>query len=269
MAMQIRDRLQTSRAWSRVSPAQVAARVSAPNVTLSDLVQSLGNDGVWNIFVPLIWVRSRTLRVSMILVTAIWGMFVDGNVLPVLSPTTNSTIIQATTAAAFAVLGILFGPLAGAAGGLVRDGSIYLSMFIVHPEMVKHEGLGPWLGRAWTDIFEDMLLGLVPGLIGMRSRRFVLLILGAAVGAWISLPFLIAGDAIFAGQIDQLPDILTTVVGDWNEPVDPGLYVYALLAAAMAGAVITPLCSRRRPALSLSALLGVFGIILVLLGAHD
>jgi hypothetical protein len=72
------------------------------------------------------WRPSRRALVAVsVLLAALWGMVVDSPLIPVLAPTGNSTLFQASTAALFAVIGIVFGPLAGALGGLVRDATGY------------------------------------------------------------------------------------------------------------------------------------------------
>jgi hypothetical protein len=52
----------------------------------------------------------------LLLAAACWGVLVDSSAIPVLAPTSNSTLFQASTAALFALLGIFGGPLAGALG---------------------------------------------------------------------------------------------------------------------------------------------------------
>ena len=205
---------------------------------------------------------------SLVMASAAWGMVVDSSLIPVLRPTGNSTIFEATTAAAFALLGILYGPWVGASGGLVRDGTGYLLVLLIHPAMVLHPGFAAHAAHAIVDIVEDMLLGWIPALVAQHTRRLDLLVLATAVAAWISLPFLVAGTVLSAGHPGQLWHALTTAVGDWNEPVDPGLTVYALLAGAFVSLALARWCSRPRAALLLAATCAAPALLLIALGAH-
>lgn len=209
---------------------------------------------------------------GLVVASAVWGMLVDSSLLPVplLSPTGNSTIFQATTVAAFALLGILYGPWIGASGGLVRDGTGYLLLLALHPAMVLHPGFAGWAGHAAADIVEDMLLGWIPALVAQHTHRLDLLALATTGAAWISLPFLVAGTVLSSGHPSQLWSALTTAVGDWNEPVDPGLTVYALLAGAFVALVfaLARWSSRPRAALLLAAALALPAVLLIALGAH-
>lgn len=217
---------------------------------------------------PLIVPRVRTtrLRVTLyVLLAAAWGAIVDGNFIPLLAPTSNSTIFQASTAAAFAAVGILFGPVAGGMGGLVRDGSGHVLTLLLHPGLPALEALG----RAVPDILEDVVLGLIPGLAGLYTRRFLVLLAATFAAAWISLPlFLEVGNALVAARPDTIPTLLTTAPGDWNQPVDPGLTVYALLTAGMAGFAVAQRSSDRRIAYLAAGALIVGGWVLIALGAH-
>lgn len=230
-------------------------------------------------------VRERTLRLPppriarmkrpragvltvLVLSSAVWGMLVDSSLIPVLRPTGNSTLFQATTAAAFALLGILYGPWIGASGGLVRDGTGYLLILLIRPAMMLHPGFAGHAGHAIVDIVEDMLLGWIPGLVAQHTRRLDLLALATAAAAWISLPFLTAGTVLSAGHPAQLWHALTTTVGDWNEPVDPGLTVYALLAGALVSLALARWSSRPRTALLLAAAFAAPALVLIALGAH-
>lgn len=176
--------------------------------------------------------RPRVLA-GLILGSAVWGMMVDSPLIPMLRPTGNSTLFQSSTAAFFAVLGIFFGPLAGALGGLVRDGTGYALTLALHPRMVTEPGFWNWLASGAVDTFEDVMLGLVPGLVALWTRRVSVLVASAAVAAWVSLPFLVAGTLLAYGHAGQVWSALGTAPGDWNEPVDPGLTIYALLTGAL------------------------------------
>jgi hypothetical protein len=203
-----------------------------------------------------------------IMAAAVWGWVVDSPLLPILRPTGNSTLFQSTTAGSFALLGILFGPLAGALGGLVRDGTGYLLVLAIHPSFVIHHGFEHWLGRAFVDTFEDVMLGWLPGLVAARVRRLDLLALVSAASAWISLPFLIVGYTIVRERPDLIWHVLTTPVGDWNEPVDPGLTVYALLTGALVCFTLTRLTSHPRRSLLLGLAFALPALGLILLEAH-
>lgn len=222
---------------------------------------------------PLIRCAARPragVLAGLVVASAVWGMLVDSSLLPVplLSPTGNSTVMQASTAAAFALLGILYGPWIGASGGLVRDGTGYLLLLALHPAMVLHPGFVGWAGHAAADIIEDMLLGWIPALVAQYTRRLDLLALATAGAAWVSLPFLVAGTVLPAGHPGQLWSALTTAVGDWNEPVDPGLTVYALLAGAFVAVVLVRWSSRPRATLLLAATFALPAALLIALGAH-
>ncbi|HKS69113.1 MAG TPA: hypothetical protein VJQ45_01745 [Ktedonobacterales bacterium] len=207
---------------------------------------------------------------GLVVASAVWGMVVDGSLIPVpaLTPTGNSTLFQATTAAAFALLGILYGPWVGASGGLVRDGTGYLALLLIHPAMVLHPGFSARAGHAIADIIEDMLLGWIPALVAQHTRRLDLLALATAGAAWISLPLLVAGTVLSAGHPGHLWSALTTAVGDWNEPVDPGLTVYALLAAALVTLALARWTSRPRIALLMAVAFAAPAALLIALGAH-
>ncbi len=205
---------------------------------------------------------------SLVMVSAAWGMVVDSSLIPVLRPTGNSTIFEATTAAAFALLGILYGPWAGASGGLVRDGTGYLLILLIHPGMALHPGFAARAGHAVVDIVEDMLLGWLPALVARHTRRLDLLALATAGAAWISLPFLVAGTVLSTGHPAQIWHALTTAAGDWNEPVDPGLTVYALLAGAFVSLALARWSARPRTAMLLAAAFAAPAVLLIALGAH-
>src|SRR5258707_7391935 len=112
--------------------------------------------------------RPSTLAL-LILAAACWGVLVDSSAIPVLAPTSNSTLFQASTAALFALLGIFGGPLAGALGGLVRDGSGYLLTLPLHPALGAPPRVLARLGRALVDWGGDVGLGLGPGLVALRT----------------------------------------------------------------------------------------------------
>ena len=211
--------------------------------------------------------RPTTLAL-LILIAAYWGVLVDGAVIPVLAPTSNSTLFQASTAALFALLGIFGGPLAGALGGLVRDGSGYLLTLALHPALVAQPGFLAWLGRAVVDVVEDVVLGLIPGLVALRTRRISVLAASAAATAWLSLPYLVAGSVLSSGRPGDLWVTLTTAAGDWNEPVDPGLTVYALVTGALVAAAAARWASRPRRALGIGLLFALPALLLLALGAH-
>jgi hypothetical protein len=194
---------------------------------------------------------------------------VDSRVIPVLAPTGNSTLFQASTAALFAVIGIVFGPLAGALGGLVRDGTGYVVILALHPGMVMQPGFLLWLGRAAADILEDMLLGLVPGLVALRTRRLGVLAAASAGAAWISLPFLVVADTLLSTHPGTVLTALGTVTGDWDEPVDPGLTVYALLTGALVALLLARRSSRPRMALAIAGAFALPAALLIVLGAHN
>jgi len=226
--------------------------------------------GVLTIPRPVLGLRmtDARLRVILVLSAALWGIVVDTNAIPVLSPTGNSTIFQATTAAPFALIGIVFGPFAGAAAGFVRDGTSYLVTLMVHPDVLRHQTVWHWSGRASADIFEDVVLGWVPGLVALRSRRLSLLVAASAVTTWLSLPFLVVANTLIDGELGGVWQALGTPVGDWDEPVDPGLTVYALLTAAIVALALARWSTRPRGAVLLGAALAAAGGIMIGFGAH-
>jgi len=61
---------------------------------------------------------------------------------------------------------------------------------------------------------------------------------------------------------------LTTAAGDWNEPVDPGLTVYALITGALVAAAAARWTSRPRRALGIGLLFALPALLLLALGAH-
>src|SRR5260370_21586864 len=105
------------------------------------------------------------------------------------------------------------------------------------------------MGRAVVDVVEDVVLGLVPGLVALRTRRVSALAASAAATAWLSLPYLVAGGALSSGRPGDLWATLTTATGDWNEPVDPGLMVYALITGALVAVAVARWTSLPRSAL--------------------
>ncbi|HLZ21532.1 MAG TPA: hypothetical protein VKQ30_05370 [Ktedonobacterales bacterium] len=211
--------------------------------------------------------RGAALAV-LVVATALWGLVVDSPFIPLLRPTGNSTLFQSTTAAAFALLGILFGPLAGALGGLVRDGIGPLATILLHPGMVTHPGFLAWLARAVVDTLEDVVLGWVPGLLAVRTQRVLPLAAASAAAAWLSLPFLVAGTTLFSDHPNQIWLALTTRAGDWNEPVDPGLTVYALLTGALVALALARWTTRPRISLEIALLFAAPAVLLIALGAH-
>lgn len=213
--------------------------------------------------------RPRPIVLAALLIgAAAWGILVDGSLLPVLQPTGSSTIFQASTAAVFAVIGILFGPLAGALGGLIRDGLPVVLTLMLHPAIVTHPDFLQWLGRGVMDILEDVVLGWVPGLVALRTRRLGVLTMVAAVTTWLSLPFRLVGDTLIDGHASQLWTALTTPLGDWNEPVDPALAVYALVTAAMVALALTRCTARPRVALLIGVAYVAGAALLIALGGH-
>ena len=207
----------------------------------------------------------RGLVALYVLLAAAWGMLVDANVIPVLAPTGNSTIFQSSTAAAFAVLGVLFGPVPGGIGGLIRDSSGHVLTLLLHPGL---PALGA-LGRAIPDILEDVVLGLIPGLAGVSTRRLLPLLVATFAAAWLSLPvFLEIGNALVAGRPSTIPTRLTTAPGDWNQPVDPGLTVYAFLATGITTCVLAQRTSSPRVAYLAGLSLTGLGMLMIGLGAH-
>lgn len=213
--------------------------------------------------------RSWKARGILVVAAALWGIVVDANLIPILAPTTNSTIFQASTAASFALIGILFGPLEGALAGLLRDGSIYLFMLLNHHGSQLHGHGLQWSGRAAADILEDVVLGLIPGLVGLRTRHAGALILATGITTWASLPLLVMANTAIAGHIDQIPDALTTRVGDWDEPVDPGLLVYALLTAGLVALAVSRGISAPRFSRTAGWTCCVGAALLMLLGSHS
>lgn len=213
--------------------------------------------------------RPRSMVLAALIVTAAaWGIIVDSPTIPLLAPTGNSTFFQSTTAAAFALIGIFFGPVPGALGGLVRDGTGALLVVITHPALIRQPGFLPWIGRTVVDILEDVVLGLVPGLVALRFRRVSVLAATSAVTAWLSLPFLVVGSLVAYGQFGQILPALTSRPGDWNEPVDPALTVYALLTGAFVAVVLAARVTRPRRALAIGAGYAALALVLIVLGAH-
>lgn len=214
--------------------------------------------------------------------TAVWGMVVDSGILPLLRPSGNSTILQATTAAPDALLGILFGPLIGALPGILRDGSLYLALFLLHPVILAHphllhahpqilhmrpHSLRYW-GHAAVDVGEDVMLGVVPGLAAQRTRRLVPITIASGAAAWLSLPALLVGTTLVRLHPGQVVSVLTTVTGDWDEPVDPGLLVYALLTAALTALTLARWTSNPRRGMLVGVALALVALVFISLGAH-
>jgi hypothetical protein len=213
--------------------------------------------------------RLERRKLALLLVAAAaWGIAIDANVLPILAPTGNSTAAQATTATGFALIGILFGPLAGALGGLLRDGTSTILTIIIHPHLVQRGNFPQHLGTAVVDILEDMILGWIPGLIGLRTRRLPLLALASGVAAWISLPFLIVTDTLIRGRPDRVWKALTTITGNWDQPVDPGLTVYALFTACFVALALAWRHGLSRRSLAIVIACGAAALALVVLGAN-
>lgn len=213
--------------------------------------------------------RLRLVTLSVLLVVAAyWGIVVDASLIPVLQPTGNSTIFQASTSAVFAVLGIFFGPLVGALGGLIRDGTPFMLTLIVHPDIVTHHDFLQWCGNEVMDILEDVVLGLVPGLVAVRTRRLSVLAFAAAVTTWLSLPLRTVGDMLINGQASGIWSTLTTKVGDWNQPADPALTVYALVTGAMVALALAWWTSRPRLSLLIGGAYFIGASALIALGAH-
>lgn len=211
----------------------------------------------------------KRIVLAYVLAAALWGIIVDTSTLPVLAPTGNSTVFQASTAALFASIGILFGPLAGGMSGLVRDSVLYLASAALDPAAVAHEGVAHWAMRATIDILEDVVLGLVPGLLAQRTRRLSLLVVISAATAWLSLPLLVASNALLSGPPADVWRALTTRRGDWDEPVDPGLVVYALLTGALVALVLARRTSQPRASYAIALLFSAPALLLILLGAHQ
>jgi hypothetical protein len=215
--------------------------------------------------VPVSRLPPLPIAAALVVTSAAWGIVVDGPIIPVLAPSGNSTLWQATTAAAFALLGILYGPVLGALGGLVRDGTSTVITLALHPH---HFTDGQWLGRAAVDIFEDVVLGLGPGLARLWTRRVAVLTLAAGAAAWLSLPFLLAADALIDGRPSRVVAALTTITGNWDQPVDPGLTVYALFTAAFVALALARWTTRPARTLLLGGVFLSAALILVGLGAH-
>lgn len=209
----------------------------------------------------------RGVPALVILLSAIWGIVVDKNIVPILTPTGNSTIVQATTAAAFALIGILIGPLAGGLAGLLRDGTAYVATLIYNPQIVTEPGFPQWIGHGIVDTLEDVVLGLVPGLVALRTRSIVALAFTSAATAWLSLPFLLIADALIDGRPDLVGHVLTTHRPDWDAPVDGGLLVYAVVTGAFVALALAGLATRPRTALLVAALYGAAACLLIALGA--
>lgn len=223
----------------------------------------------WSAALPSRLCARRRRVAAAVVAAALWGLVVDANVIPALAPTGNSTLVQATTAALCALVGIAFGPAAGALVGLLRDGSGYVVRAVVEPGAILHSGVLVWAGRAVMDILEDVVLGLVPGLVARRTRRVGTLAAVAAITAWLSLPvFLVAGDVLLDGRPDLLWRALTTRAGDWNEPADPGLAIYALATGALVALALALRQTQRRRAAGTALALGIPALALIALGAH-
>lgn len=228
-------------------------------------------------------VPRRALLSILILATALWGIVVDSSLVPILTPSGNSTLVQATTAAPEALLGILFGPLTGALPGMLRDGTLYLAEFVLHPEIVRHPelfrdhprilhaqpGTLLWIGRAAADIFEDMIVGMVPGVVGRRTGRFLALAGATFAGTWISLPFYVASLGLMDRGVAGMIQRLTSITGHWNQPVDPGLTVYALFTAGLVSLALTFRSTIPRRSALTGVLLCSAALVLILLGAHS
>lgn len=205
---------------------------------------------------------------TLLVVAAYWGIVVDASLIPVLRPTGGSTIFQASTAAVFAILGIFFGPLVGALGGVIRDGTGFVLTLIVHPEIVTHRDFLQWFGNGVVDILEDVVLGWVPGLVALRTRRLSVLAFASAAAAWLSLPLRTVCDLLINGQASQIWSALTMRPGDWNEPADPALTVYALVTGAMVALALAWWTSRPRLSLLIGAAYVAGAAVLIALGAH-
>lgn len=211
---------------------------------------------------------SHRALLTLVFLAAAWGIVVDAHIIPILAPTGNSTLFQATTAASFAVLGILFGPGIGALVGLVRDGTSSLTTLFMHPHAPAQIGYVQWIAFRAADILEDVVLGWVPGLVAQRTKRVTSLVLAAAVAAWLSLPALVTANTLIAGHPGGIWHALGTAVGDWDEPVDPGLTVYALWTGCFVALTLAPLSSRPRRSLVQAAACGVTAVAMVMAGAH-
>ena len=209
-----------------------------------------------------------TVVAGLVALTAFWGVVVDADVIPLLDPTGNSTVFQASTAAPFALLGIIFGPGIGALAGLSRDTFIYIEQLIAQPSTSLHLGVGHYLVKWLVDAVEDAMLGFIPGVIALRTRRMGALAVASAAAAWISLPFLTFGYTFNDGHPAQVWRALTTAPGDWNEPVDPSLTVYALLVGAFVAFALARWTSRPRVSLAIGAALAAGAMFLIALGGH-
>ncbi len=205
---------------------------------------------------------------TLLVVAAYWGIVVDASLIPVLQPTGGSTIFQASTAAVFAILGIFFGPLVGALGGVIRDGTGFVLTLIVHPEIVTHGNFLQWFGNGVVDILEDVVLGWVPGLVALRTRRLSVLAFASAATAWLSLPLRTVCDLVINGQASHIWSTFTTQAGDWNQPADPALTVYALVTGAMVALALAWWTSRPRLSLLIGVAYGVGAAVLIARGAH-
>lgn len=223
---------------------------------------------IWASIIPTPRRPRGVALVALILSASLWGLIVDSPLIPLLRPAGNSTFFQSTTAAAFALLGILFGPLAGALGGLIRDGIGPLATIILHPSFITHPDFSAWLARSAVDTLEDVVLGWIPGLVAVRTRRVLPLAATSALTAWLSLPFLVAGSTLFSDHPNRICVALTTRAGAWNEPVDPALTVYALLTGALVALALARWTTHPRASLAIALLFALPALLLIALGAH-
>lgn len=205
---------------------------------------------------------------GLVALTAFWGVVVDADVIPVLAPTGNSTVFQASTAAPFAILGVIFGPWVGALAGFCRDTFIYVEQVIVQPSKSLQAGVPHYLVKGLVDAIEDAMLGFIPGLVALRTRRLGVLAIVSAASAWISLPFLTAGYTLNDGHAAQMWRALATEAGDWNEPVDPSLTVYALLVGAFVSLALAHWTNRPRISVAIGAALAAGALALMVVGGH-
>ncbi|HKV83375.1 MAG TPA: hypothetical protein VJN88_02385 [Ktedonobacterales bacterium] len=205
---------------------------------------------------------------ALVVLTAVWGVVVDAAFIPLLAPTHNSTIFQASTAASFATLGVLFGPGIGALAGILRDTIIYIEQVIADPTTNLHAGVSHYIIRWLIDALEDAILGFLPGLVARRTRRLSLIAAASALAAWVSLPLLVIGNTLNDGQPARVWHALTTKIGDWDEPVDPGLTVYALLTAALVATILANWTTRPRRALVIAFAWLAVAVALMVLGGH-
>lgn len=254
--------------WPMAQHSLSSPSVQTPPRNPSETTRAGWISRIWTNILPTPRRPRGVALAALILSSALWGLLVDSPAIPLLRPTGNSTLFQSTTAAAFALLGILFGPLAGALGGLVRDGIGPLATIILHPDSVTHPGFLAWLARAAVDTLEDVVLGWVPGLVAVRTRRVLPLAATSAVTAWLSLPFLVAGTTLFSDHPNRVWLALTTRAGDWNEPVDPALTVYALLTGALVALVLARWTTRPGASLAVAILFAAPALLLITLGAH-